>query len=1124
MEPPGEHLGPYRLLRPIGSGGMGQVFAAVHERMDQAVALKLLSPEAAEDPQLVARFIQEAHALARLAHPGVVRVLGCDRLADGTVYIAMEHLEGLSLRAWMQGRSGAVALGAALPIARQIADAMVAVHAASIVHRDLKPENVFLCPEEDTAPGHRVKILDFGIAKVPPKQDGAGVDTQVQTNAPVLLGTSTYMAPEQWRDPAEVDGRADVYALGVVLFELCAGRPPFVAEDRVDLITMHMRDEPPSLQDLAPAVPGPLAAFVASMLAKDPAERPTMVRCREMLGLPWESEREECPIPGLAPFTETQAELFFGRSAEIVALFDLLEASRAGERRWVQIEGPSGVGKSSLVQAGLLPRLKEQAGTSRWRVLRLRPSYDSLRSLAESIVTAFAPEGLSRSPDDIERSLREDNGALDDLLTAHAPPGCCVLLVIEQLEELFTIGAAGCRQLDEVLDVALAAPASPLRLLTTLRSDFLHRLDEAPRLARRLNQASRFHLGAMEEASLTQVIQGMARRAGMRLADGLAERMVRDARSAGSRLPLLGHALRALWSRRGGTLVSHEHYEALGGVGGALVQQAERLLDDLGDEGRERAKWLLLDLVQVGRGVPDTRRPRTRQEVLAAAGGDELAEEVLMRLSGARAGAIDGVESLRLVELSSEPDPPRQRVELIHESLLQQVPTLAGWIEGERTRLERQADLEALAHAWEQAGGPSTGLPSGTLLAHYRGAEAQQRRARRASARALRFLDAAERLERRRSRATRALAAILFTAAMAIVGSAIFAWRERQHAEENLQFVLSATDEIVGDVDWTLGRYPHTLDVRRQMLLDIEERLLQLPEQDRPEVRAAIINTKHRRSDLARNSETLARADMLLVDAAQRIREGLARTPSDGALMKLLGLNLSKRGKIAFARGQHEVAWSSFAEALDLFARLPPSGDAEDARLTMATSYAEQAELELALDRADVAGPLYERAIVLLEPIDSDYGRNELARTLCGRGVAARKALDPKAARGYLDRALALQTKVVEAEPGNAYSRWILARIHVELAALRRAEGARDAAAEHLVKARDLAREVHQGEPTNKNYALVLYQSLREEEELTLPQGNTSDTTRLRAERCALAATFARADSEDVRFQSLVCP
>ncbi|WP_437931218.1 protein kinase [Sorangium sp. So ce291] len=1126
MTLPGDVIAPYRLLHPIGMGGMGQVFAAVHQRMDQEVALKLLAPAAAADPQSVARLIQEARALARLEHPGIVRVLNCDRLDDGRVYLAMERLDGVSMREWLKRGSGPLALDVVLALTRQITEVMVEVHAAGIVHRDLKPENIFLCPDEDTAPGHRVKILDFGIAKVPATAGRAGVDTQVQTDAPAFLGTSTYMAPEQWRNPAEVDGRADVYSLGVMLFELCSGRPPFVAADRVELITMHMRDEPPSLQHLAPAVPGALAAFVAAMLAKDPAERPTMARCREMLGLSWAAEREECPIPGLSHFTEAQAELFFGRGVEIDALVDLLEHSRAGERRWIQIEGPSGIGKSSLVQAGLLPRLKERVGANapNWRVISLRPSCDPLRNLAQVIHTEFAREDPDGRPDKIENSLREDEDALHALLAAHTPPGCCVLLVIEQLEELFTIGAADRRRLDDVLDAALAAPASPLRLLTTLRSDFLHRLDDAPRLARRLNQASRYHLGAMDEAALTQVIQGMARRAGLQLAHGLAEQMVRDARSAGSRLPLLGHTLRALWARRNGALLTYGHYDELGGVGGALAQQAERLLDDLGDEGRERAKWLLLDLVQVGRGVPDTRRPRTRQEVLVAAGSDALAEEVLMRLSGARTGAADGnVESLRLVVLSGEPDPVRQRVELIHETLLQQVPTMAAWIQRERTLLERHADLEALAHTWERAGGPSRGLPSGTLLAHYRSVEAPERLARLASARALRFLAAAERLERRRSRLAQALAAVLFAAAAAIIGSAVVAWREQQRAEKNLQSVLDATDEIVGDVDWTLGRHLHTLDVRREMLLDIEQRLLKLPEQDRPEVREKVIRTKHRRSDLARTNGTLQQADELLVDALQRIREGLSRSPSDRSLLRLLGLNFSKRGKIALARGQNDVARASFAEALELFARSQPAGDAEDSRRTMATSYAEQAELELAVGGVHAAAPLYERAIAALEQNDSVYDRGELALTLCGRGEAARKAGDRKAAGGYLDRALTLQDRVVGAEPGNAYFRSVFARIHVELASLRAAEGDIAAANEHHRVAQDLGRELHQAEPSNKHYALVLWLSLHGEESVSRAEGDLVRAEQLRGERCALAGAFALRDMEDARFRRLVC-
>lgn len=725
---------------------MGQVFAAVHERMNQVVALKLLSPAAAREPQLVARFLQEARALAQLQHPGVVRVLHCDRSEDGTVYLAMEYLDGLSLREWMRRQPGPALLDASLALGRQIADVMVDIHAKGIVHRDLKPENVFLCPDESVPPGFRVKLLDFGIAKVPPSVDGTRVDTQIQTMAPIFLGTATYMAPEQCLNAAGVDGRVDVYALGVLLFELLAGKPPFVSDESIEVISMHVRAEPPPLRAVAPEVPGALSAFVSSMLAKEPSERPTMLRCRDMFGRPWAREQDTCPVPGLSPFTEAQAELFFGRKAELEELLGQLEKARTGVRRWVQLEGPSGVGKSSLVQAGLLPRLKEGApqDVPRWRIASVRPSYEPLRGLAQALVTAHAGTGFARAPEDVEHSLRADPDALRILVTTHTPPGCCLLLVFEQMEELFTLGVADCSRLDALVSAALTAPDSPLRLLTTLRSDFIHRLDQLPRLARQLNEAGRYHLRTMDEEELTRVIHGMAQRAGLRLSEGLPTRMVRDVRSEGSQLPLLGHALRGLWSLRSGALLTHERYEQLGGVGGALARQAEQLLDGLGHQGRERAKWLLLDLVQVGRGVPDTRRPRTRREVLTAAGGDELSETVLMRLSGMRTGASDEVDpGLRLIVLSGGPDPAQQRVDLIHETLLQKVPSLAGWIEQERMLLERHADLEIAAHAWEQAGCPTEGLPSGSLLAHYRGHTGPSRQrgflARMTSPRAVRF-------------------------------------------------------------------------------------------------------------------------------------------------------------------------------------------------------------------------------------------------------------------------------------------------------------------------------------------------------------------------------------------------
>jgi serine/threonine protein kinase len=348
MELPCDRIGPYRLTRRIGSGGIGQVFAAVHERMDQEVALKILSPESAADPQLVARFLQEARALAGLQHAGVVRALHCDRLPDGTAFLAMEYLDGETLRQWSKRQEGPVPLEAALFIAREIADAMVEVHGKGIVHRDLKPENIMLVADAGSPIGHRVKLLDFGIAKVPRPVDEAHADTRVQTGAPTLLGTATYMAPEQCRNVADVTDRADVYALGAVLFELLTG---------------------------------------------------------------------------------------------------------------LRIEGPGGSGKTSLVQAAVLPGLGHRfaAGTP-WLVATLRPTAAPLSSLAGAVALI-----LGERADELEAAMRADEAALASILRRSQPSGALLLLAIDQLEELFTRGAPDLERFDALLFHALTAPAAPFQ-------------------------------------------------------------------------------------------------------------------------------------------------------------------------------------------------------------------------------------------------------------------------------------------------------------------------------------------------------------------------------------------------------------------------------------------------------------------------------------------------------------------------------------------------------------------------------------------------------------------------------------------------------------------------------------
>ena len=263
---PGVDIGAYRIVRLIGRGGMGVVYEARHTRVGQRAALKLLDPERrrAVGPGAVRRFMTEVDALARLEHPGLVRVLDCgDDPAHGP-WIAMELVAGEGLRARLE--RGPVALPAALRTARRIASAVAAIHGAGIVHRDLKPDNVMVVPDDEVPGRERVKLLDFGIAKL---TDGGGV----QTTAGTVLGTAGYMAPEQCTGLGDIDDRADVYALGVILFELVAGRRPFTGP-ALDVMRQHLHDEPP-FERLADA-PAAAVALVRAMLAKEPSRRPAI--------------------------------------------------------------------------------------------------------------------------------------------------------------------------------------------------------------------------------------------------------------------------------------------------------------------------------------------------------------------------------------------------------------------------------------------------------------------------------------------------------------------------------------------------------------------------------------------------------------------------------------------------------------------------------------------------------------------------------------------------------------------------------------------------------------------------------------------------------------------------------
>jgi serine/threonine protein kinase len=272
----GQTVGNYQVTAKIGEGGMGAVYLAEHPVIGRKAALKVIHPQHARNPEVVTRFVNEASAISRIGHEHIVDVTDFGRTLDGDFYFTMEYLEGEPLSELIS-REAPIEPGRALEIAGQIADALSASHAHGVVHRDLKPENIFLVARG--ADPAFVKVLDFGLAKL---LDGDGAPAH-QTRTGIVMGTPYYMAPEQCEGRAELDGRADVYALGVVLFEMLTGKLPF-GGNYSEVLMKQMTMRPPAVRSLVPGIPEELELVLQRALAKSPDERfPTMAALHDVL-------------------------------------------------------------------------------------------------------------------------------------------------------------------------------------------------------------------------------------------------------------------------------------------------------------------------------------------------------------------------------------------------------------------------------------------------------------------------------------------------------------------------------------------------------------------------------------------------------------------------------------------------------------------------------------------------------------------------------------------------------------------------------------------------------------------------------------------------------------------------
>jgi serine/threonine-protein kinase len=261
-------VGKYRVERVLGQGGMGVVLAARHIHLEERVAIKLMLAEAAFSAEAVARFVREARAAARLESAHVAKVSDVGTLEDGRPYMVMEYLDGQDLSQVLQ-TSGVLGVQDAVDYVLQAGEAIAEAHSIGIIHRDLKPSNLFLTRRRDRTP--HVKVLDFGISKVSGSSMKASDNAMTKTSA--MMGSPLYMSPEQMTSVRDVDARSDIWALGIILFELLTGSPPFIGETLPQVCGLVIQSPDPPASSRRPDLPPELDALIHRCLAKNPADR-----------------------------------------------------------------------------------------------------------------------------------------------------------------------------------------------------------------------------------------------------------------------------------------------------------------------------------------------------------------------------------------------------------------------------------------------------------------------------------------------------------------------------------------------------------------------------------------------------------------------------------------------------------------------------------------------------------------------------------------------------------------------------------------------------------------------------------------------------------------------------------
>jgi len=670
---PGQVLGKrYRIRSLLGRGGMGEVWRASDLKLRVDVALKALRRQLLEDTRALETLHQEVRVAREVVSPNVCRVFDLVEL-DGQELVSMEYIDGITLLDILKMRAP-LDLSEAREIASQFLAGLEAIHHAGLVHRDVKPENLMM-----TRSG-RVVLMDFGIAK--------GLAEGITGT---VSGTPAYMAPEQSRGEA-LDARADVFSAGVVLTEMIApgGLKSFEARQQ---IWQGIHHEPPEVPD------SPWTSVLAKAVAAHKEQRQpsaaALARALEEVTLRVAGAEDIKPYPGLASFTEADAEYFFGRELEIEAMWKKLQRPHL-----LGLIAPSGAGKSSFLKAGLLPVIP-----TGWRAIAMAPGSQPFSALARSLVPELAGDTealqMLTSPD--------DSDALLGAVARWRQQNDEALIVVDQFEELFTQNPPEVQHRFADL-LARLALESDAHVLLSMRDDFLAYCSHQESLSPIFSELT--PLKPLAGGAVRRALVQPALKCGYRFKDdALVDEMVAEVRDERGALPLLAFAASRLWDHRDREqgLLTREAYEHIGGVGGALAQHAEQTLERIGQDRVPIVRELFRNLVT----AQGTRASRNREELLSVFDDGEPAEEVLNTLIDAR--LLTSYE----VPAADDGEPPHHRIEIIHESLLSNWPRLVRWQTQDADSAQLRDQIRQAAQMWEERGQPDDLLWTGTSFGEY---------------------------------------------------------------------------------------------------------------------------------------------------------------------------------------------------------------------------------------------------------------------------------------------------------------------------------------------------------------------------------------------------------------------